>query len=1483
MSSREANVKFRADTGQFTEKLKSLDSAMSTLRSELKLSTAEFKNGAEKIAYLENKSKNLDQQLRANSEMQAALTSKLEAAKQIYGENSEEVAKLERQLNGAKTQEQNLQSQLKSCNAELAQSKTKTGQLASEISIQEQSLEKLKSQYKDQVIVLGKDNDEVRKLAEEIKRESKALNDNKEKLAEAERAAAELTDETKELGGATEETAKYASLSDVMWGNFAAGGISAAISKAKEAAKEIIATGEAYETSMSKVAALSGATGSDLDALSAKAREMGATTTFSASESADALGYMALAGWDTQSMIAGLPGVLSLAQAGEMDLASASDLVTDYLSAFNMTAEDTGRMVDVLAYAQANANTTTEGLGAAFKNCAANANAAGMDVETASAAISMMANQGLKGSEAGTALNAVLRDMTSRMKDGQIAIGEQSVAVMDAQGNYRDFTDIIRDVQSATDGMGEAEKAAALQSTFTADSIKGLNLMLNAGAGEMVGFRDELYNCEGAAQATADTMTDNLGGDLASFNSALEETELQLYDSLQAPLRAIVQLGTNQLMPMLQAGIANLDKIIPVLAAVASAMALQQLYLKVLKPQMVAMNLCTKEATAAEVARAAATNAATIATKASASAANMGATALKALSTAGPMLAMTALATAVTLVADAFGKAAESAERQRQHEEKLQQATSGLQDAAAGLGAEIKGVDEALQGEAQAIEQIDLDAIIDKHIELANSITQMKSEAMTSCAQLGDYGSVIDELGGRSDLTAEEAARLELALKGVNDTCGTNYELVQDSGGAYQIMADGAIVAKDAILQVVEAQKYQIQQQALLSQMESTYAQLREDTQNLANAQKQLGDAEATLAARSAELGDARYVVNTATGEQIDLLAAEQQAVDTAKQNYNELSGTLGSTQSAYNKLTEESTLNQMAMAQGASAFLQAAASSDTYKQNVLACGVDLVNFTQALESMGFTSEQVSSMSAEQVQALATAWNSGSTSMVDACNQAGIAIPEAMAQADGGFSAHAQGIIDKAAETSGITAEQFSQLAGQLGVSGEGAMVALANGIRANAAAGPDAARIVKQAIVLELCQGDVERAAQMLGCDIDEGLAAGITGSGDMPAAAAGIMSQATIDAAKTAFESHSPSEVMRRLGDDVDAGLANGINESESQPTSAMGTTAQKIREAIASLPSDMTTTGDGSGAGLASGISGRTADARNAGATVKNAARNGIASLPGDMTATGDSSGSGLASGINSRIEDVRGAGANVKGAANSGVSGTARLLGNEGSSASSSFATGVSSARGSAEANAHAMADAAANMKRDVGSSHQWGSDLGQGFANGISGMIDRVKSGAISMANAIRSVLHFSVPDEGPLADADEYGPDFAELFATGIERGAPAAKKAAMGLARDVRSALEVEPGALESNAEAIIDLSYVNRGIEAALSSSVIAGYRSQADGIERLGAKVDGVARSIERLDSGLGRKIAENAPDTFPGDRAFRKEMRRAGWRP
>lgn len=227
-------------------------------------------------------------------------------------------------------------------------------------------------------------------------------------------------------------------------------------------------------------------------------------------------------------------------------------MVTDYLSAFAMEAGDAAYFADLLSYAQSHSNTTAEALGEAYKNCAANLNAAGQDVETVTSLLEGMANQGYKGSEAGTAMAAIMRDITNGMKDGAIKIGETSVAVMDAQGNFRDLTDILTEVEAATNGMGDAERAVALSSTFTADSTKGLNLILNEGMDNIAGYEEELRGASGSAEEMANIMNDNLSGDVAAMNSAFEELGLKIYDALESKLRAGVQFITNGVIPAIE-------------------------------------------------------------------------------------------------------------------------------------------------------------------------------------------------------------------------------------------------------------------------------------------------------------------------------------------------------------------------------------------------------------------------------------------------------------------------------------------------------------------------------------------------------------------------------------------------------------------------------------------------------------------------------------------------------------------------------------------------------------------------------------------------------------------------------------------------------------------------------------------------------------------------------------------------------------------
>lgn len=299
-------------------------------------------------------------------------------------------------------------------------------------------------------------------------------------------------------------------------------------------------TGAEFESAMSKVSALSGATGKDLSMLEKAAREMGRTTRYGSTEAANALSYMSLAGWDTQQMVKGLKPVLNLASAGQMDLAQASDIVTDMMSMFGLEAEQAGRATDVFAVAQANSNTTVSQLGEALKKSGSAAAAAGQSLEDTSAVLGVLANNGIKGSEAGTALNAMFRDLQAAAVDGKVAIGDTSVAVYDANGNMRSMVDIIADVEKATEGMTQEQKHNALASIFQQRSLKGMNTLLNSGSGELKKLQGELNNSTGAAQTMADEMDNNLKGSFMKLKSAVEDIGIAISQMTSGPLKAIV-------------------------------------------------------------------------------------------------------------------------------------------------------------------------------------------------------------------------------------------------------------------------------------------------------------------------------------------------------------------------------------------------------------------------------------------------------------------------------------------------------------------------------------------------------------------------------------------------------------------------------------------------------------------------------------------------------------------------------------------------------------------------------------------------------------------------------------------------------------------------------------------------------------------------------------------------------------------------------
>ena len=310
------------------------------------------------------------------------------------------------------------------------------------------------------------------------------------------------------------------------------------------AAGAAIQTGMQFDASISNVYGLMSSLNlsqAQMDALRDTAREMGATTKFSASEAADAMGYMALAGWDDAQVIAGIPGVLNLAAAANMDLAKASDIVTDTMTPFGMAAERAGEAADVFAYAQANSNTTVEALGEAMKYAAPTADAFGMTLQDTAAAMGVLANAGIKGSQGGTTLNAMLRDMKKNAKNGAIAIGKTKVALTNADGSYRSYAAIIRDIDKATSSMTASQRDAALGAIFGDESLKGILATLKQGPDALDAMTEGMYACGGAAEDMAATMGDNLKGDLAILESGAQDMAIALSDWLMPAARGVVQ------------------------------------------------------------------------------------------------------------------------------------------------------------------------------------------------------------------------------------------------------------------------------------------------------------------------------------------------------------------------------------------------------------------------------------------------------------------------------------------------------------------------------------------------------------------------------------------------------------------------------------------------------------------------------------------------------------------------------------------------------------------------------------------------------------------------------------------------------------------------------------------------------------------------------------------------------------------------------
>lgn len=528
---------------EFRSAVRNSQSALKALDSELKLTSTQFKNQAQSMEALKAKQavfvkqqEQLTKQEKLYVDALKNAQTQMDKAKNSHSETAKNIEKLKDALEKAKTEYGENSTEAQKLTQELEEQQRLYSQ-------EEKSISNLENKMNNWTNSLNQTRNELAGVNNNLDEVNNDIDNFDKGVDNLDRSTQEAGQDMERFGDVLK-----ASLAS----EFIVNAIKTIVTGLKDMALASIDAGMAFEKSMSNVEALSGASGDELQTLSDKAKEMGESTMFSASQAADAFGYMALAGWDVDQMLDGIGPVLSLAASANMDLAQASDIVTDSLTAFGLKAEDAGKLSDMMAYAMANSNTSAQQLGEAYKNVAATAGSMGISVEEVTAVLSTMANAGVKGSEAGTALNAIMTRLATDTKGCATELAEFGVQVYDSQGNMNSLSSILEGCADAYNTLTQEEqanlsKAIAGTSHYAAFQtiMAGVTTSVQDGAMGFADYQTALQNCDGSAQKMADTMQNNLNGKLTIMQSALEGLKISFYEVFDDTLKDGVDGATD--------------------------------------------------------------------------------------------------------------------------------------------------------------------------------------------------------------------------------------------------------------------------------------------------------------------------------------------------------------------------------------------------------------------------------------------------------------------------------------------------------------------------------------------------------------------------------------------------------------------------------------------------------------------------------------------------------------------------------------------------------------------------------------------------------------------------------------------------------------------------------------------------------------------------------------------------------------------------
>lgn len=1175
-----------------------------------------------------------------------------------------------------------------------------------------------------------------------------------------------------------------------------------------------IKVGSDFEQGMSNVAAISGATGEELDKLTEKAKEMGAKTKFSAQESTEAFEYMAMAGWKTEDMLNGIEGIMNLAAASGESLATTSDIVTDALTAFGLTAADSTHFADVLAQASSNANTNVGMMGETFKYVAPVAGSLGFSVEDCAVAIGLMANSGIKASQAGTSLRQIFTNLVKPTDQMQTAMDELGISITDAGGNTKSLDALMGDLRNSFSGLTDSQKAQYAATIAGQEGMSALLAIVNASETDFNALKDSIYNADGAAQEMAETMQDNLKGAVEELGGGLETFAIQVYEKMEGPLRGAVEYASecvDRLSAAFESGgltgvvskagdifdeltdrIADTSEeangIITPLKNMTGAMAsigkgaapIAVETIKLLARNMDKLIPIASACFAAVKVYGPAMKAAATATKANAAATAIlnkmeKANALQLVATNGGLTVRQILMgvhngqLTIGTAATALFTKAQLALNTAMSANPIGLVVTAIAALTAGALAYIATAEDQIE-KTYGLTDAEKKNLIALHecTDSLNTQREAREESIASIDQeYSGYENLLGELQSITDANGNVKAGYEDRAKVITG-------LLSEALGIEIELLDGQIQKYGEVVQAIEEVILKKEAEAVLSSMQEDMANSYKNTEDAINKYKTTAqaasDASKRVADATLEVKGAQEQLKSATGDTAGMypyyktqLEEAEDKLKSAKKAQEDTTREMGEAKTAMEELSAEVDnyrALQEAVATGDAAKIQEAlntliTSYHSYTNEALAASEETRQalYEQAngyVENLGLIQDGTIKVADEIYGQMADA----AAKTIDNFNQ----LP-------GGI---AQGIQDIGPEAGAAMLSALAQadLDGKLSNEGKNALNSLITAIEQS---DDDVKTAMKNAV--EPMITELEASASELEGPAREN-------------------AETLLNTLKDALGIHSPSREVKAIFAQVWPGASEGLEVGKEDLNTKGTSVASSFLDTLrnSGLFESAREIGSNIMSFFGIGVSGQQENSRLAGKSNADAANSGAGSV--DPSPTGGIFGSLFGGGIGSMIGFLFGQGKGLSDSADSGAGSVNPSP--TGGKFGSLFASGVGSKSGEANSKGRELAH---NAESGAGTADGYtpGSDFGAGFVQGIGAWLGRAASAAAELAMSAYNALKSALLERSPSRRTKKSGKNFDLGLGVGIEENKDYAISAASDLAESTLDALDMD------------------------------------------------------------------------------------------